>query len=92
MKVPEWVDKRPISPWLAATWDRRYIGQINYLFGKPYINLENCNICSLCWSYCPEGAISRKDGVLKIDYEDCRGCGICVEECPKHAISFLEGE
>lgn len=61
---------------------------------RPDLELERCNGCTLCFVYCPEGAISLtdKDRPL-IDYDHCKGCGLCIEECPTHALtSVREGE
>ena len=43
---------------------------------------ETCSACALCALFCPEGVVSRADGVLAIDARYCKGCGICVEVCP----------
>lgn len=52
---------------------------------KPEIIEEDCIECGICYSYCPEGAISEN---LEIDQEYCKGCGICAEECPVGAIKL----
>ncbi len=44
--------------------------------------------CFLCWTFCPDGVISRTIPI-KIDLDYCKGCGICAEECPANAISML---
>lgn len=49
-----------------------------------------CNSCDNCWVFCPDVAISRKDGVYAIDYDYCKGCLICVEECPRACLSTEE--
>jgi 2-oxoacid:acceptor oxidoreductase gamma subunit (pyruvate/2-ketoisovalerate family)/2-oxoacid:acceptor oxidoreductase delta subunit (pyruvate/2-ketoisovalerate family) len=52
---------------------------------------EACNCCALCAPFCPEGAISRVDGVMEIDYLHCKGCGICEVVCPvRNAIAMEE--
>lgn len=45
-----------------------------------------CNACDNCWVFCPDIAISRKDGEYHVNYDYCKGCGICVNECPRDAI------
>ncbi|MGZ4333807.1 MAG: 2-oxoacid:acceptor oxidoreductase family protein [Gaiellaceae bacterium] len=55
------------------------------------ILLDACNACALCALFCPEGAISRTNGVMAIDYLYCKGCGICEEVCPvRNAIELEE--
>ncbi len=51
---------------------------------KPVWNEEECIHCLFCWVFCPDDAISVKDGkMIGINYDYCKGCGICVRECPK---------
>jgi pyruvate ferredoxin oxidoreductase gamma subunit len=51
--------------------------------------LEACNACALCTLFCPEGAMTRSDGVMAIDYQHCKGCGICEVVCPvRNAIAM----
>ena len=45
-----------------------------------------CNACDNCWLFCPDIAISRKNGVYVVNLDYCKGCGICVHECPRDAI------
>lgn len=49
-----------------------------------------CNACDNCWLYCPDMAISRKDGIYSVNYDYCKGCGICVRECPHNAVHLRE--
>lgn len=55
----------------------------------PVLDEENCNMCLICWFYCPEGCMKREDERLKIIYDYCKGCGICEEVCPKNAIKMV---
>ncbi|MBY9008004.1 MAG: 4Fe-4S binding protein [Candidatus Lokiarchaeota archaeon] len=56
---------------------------------QPVI-LEGCNKCGICWMYCPEGVIKRKeDGSFEIDMVYCKGCGICAKECPTQKIKMI---
>lgn len=58
---------------------------------KPVVDLDRCTGCLLCWVYCPEPAIrKRNDGKIEFDYDYCKGCGICFVECPSRAISMEE--
>jgi 2-oxoacid:acceptor oxidoreductase gamma subunit (pyruvate/2-ketoisovalerate family)/2-oxoacid:acceptor oxidoreductase delta subunit (pyruvate/2-ketoisovalerate family) len=55
---------------------------------RPVV-LDACNACALCALFCPEGAITRSDGVIAIDYRHCKGCGICKVVCPvRNAIEM----
>jgi len=53
---------------------------------RPVKDDERCNDCSLCWLFCPDGAISHEG--FQIDYAYCKGCGICAEECKVGAIEM----
>lgn len=91
MNVQPWTERRPKSAWLPAVDDRRYVtGVGTYRFGKPRLDPEACDLCSLCWVYCPEGAVTRGEGRVIFDYADCRGCGLCAHECPRQAITMVE--
>ena len=57
---------------------------------RPLIDEEKCTNCLLCWIYCPDGAIVRKENRVAVDYEYCKGCGICANECPVKAITMEE--
>jgi len=57
----------------------------------PLIDSEKCNGCLLCWIFCPETLIDRKDRSIDLRY--CKGCGVCARECPVNAIQMVrEGE
>ena len=60
-------------------------------------NCGTCIMCDNCLNFCPDVAISRKNGsgpvsypFYEINYDYCKGCGICAEECPRDAISLEE--
>ena len=56
----------------------------------PEYDEEKCNMCLMCWFYCPEGCIKRepKDERLRIDLDYCKGCGVCEEVCTPEAIKM----
>ncbi len=47
-----------------------------------------CKQCknAYCLNACPEGAITKKDGIINVNEELCTGCGLCKEACPFDAI------
>lgn len=50
-------------------------------------NCGVCNGCEVCLVFCPDVAITRREGGrFDIDYEHCKGCGVCAAECPRGAI------
>ena len=57
---------------------------------RPVIDEEKCIYCLLCWIYCPDGAIIRKEKIVTVNYDYCKGCGICANECPVKAIRMEE--
>ncbi len=61
---------------------------------RPVMDEEKCIKCYICWKFCPDVAISAKEGEYPVfDLEHCKGCGICAHECPKDAITMVrEGD
>jgi pyruvate ferredoxin oxidoreductase delta subunit len=57
---------------------------------KPIVDKTKCVNCLLCWIYCPDSAIIRRERWVEINYEHCKGCGICAHECPTKAIEMVE--
>jgi len=57
---------------------------------RPVVEKEKCVNCLLCWIYCPDAAIVRKEKWVEVNYDYCKGCGICAKECPKDAIKMVE--
>lgn len=48
-------------------------------------NSDLCNLCEVCLSVCPFGALERAgDQIVVLD--SCRLCGICVKQCPEAAM------
>ena len=52
----------------------------------------SCRHCDdpLCVKSCIAGALSEKDGVIKVDKSKCVGCLTCVLVCPYGALSPSE--
>ncbi len=59
---------------------------------KPVIDQDRCTRCGLCWIYCPDGAVIKKEDRFEINYDYCKGCGICMEECKRRAIEMVREE
>ena len=57
---------------------------------RPEIDMEKCKKCWICFTFCPDAAISKTDEGPKIDYDYCKGCGICADVCPKDCIEMVE--
>lgn len=57
---------------------------------KPVVDKAKCVNCLLCWIYCPDSAIIRREKWVEVNYEHCKGCGICAHECPTKAIEMVE--
>lgn len=64
------------------------------------IDEDKCIRCGTCVKRCPWGALSFKDGKVKVLKRDldqysnyhisgCLGCGLCTTLCPKEAISLI---
>lgn len=59
---------------------------------RPVIDPGKCNLCGLCWMYCPDMAIGAEEDCFAIVDKYCKGCGICAQECPQGAISLIVEE
>jgi len=57
---------------------------------RPFVTKEKCVNCLICWIYCPDAAIVRKEKFVEVNYDYCKGCGICAVECPKEAIAMVD--
>ena len=55
------------------------------LLSAIYQNIA-CRKCKLCYLWCPESAISFKDGERKINLKQCTHCMICLLVCPLASI------
>jgi pyruvate ferredoxin oxidoreductase delta subunit len=60
---------------------------------KPVFDFSKCISCGMCWTFCPEGCVKRReDKKFEADLDFCKGCGICANECPKKAITMVMEE
>jgi pyruvate ferredoxin oxidoreductase delta subunit len=58
---------------------------------KPFVSVERCIKCGVCWTFCPEGCIYKTDeGHFVADLDYCKGCGICKVECYTGCIEMKE--
>jgi len=57
---------------------------------RPNVDQGKCINCLLCWIFCPDAAIVRKEKNVEVNYDYCKGCGICANECPVKAITMTE--
>lgn len=57
---------------------------------RPVVDKAKCVNCLLCWIYCPDSSIIRREKWVDVNYEHCKGCGICAHECPTKAIEMVE--
>ena len=57
--------------------------------GEKISYAVSCRHCEdpLCVKSCISGALSRKDGVVRIDEDRCVGCFTCVLVCPYGALA-----
>ena len=88
-KVQEYKNWEELSPIPISLPIEGSIGETgDWRTFRPIIK-EGCNKCGICWMYCPEGVIKRRDdGSFEIDYSYCKGCGICAKECPSNNIEM----
>ena len=47
-----------------------------------------CKLCGKCREDCPDGALIKKDNVIKHTGRFCVKCGHCVAICPEKAVSI----
>jgi aryl-alcohol dehydrogenase-like predicted oxidoreductase/NAD-dependent dihydropyrimidine dehydrogenase PreA subunit len=48
-----------------------------------------CKGCGTCVEYCPNGALSLRDGKAVVDHSLCILCGYCSPHCPQFAIRLV---
>ncbi len=60
---------------------------------RPVTDTDKCVACGICWSLCPDAAITKtKEGKFTADLDYCKGCGICAVECPVKCIEMKTEE
>jgi uncharacterized Fe-S center protein len=55
---------------------------------KPEIIEDTCTNCGKCRRWCPQDAISERDGVSLIAADLCIGCGECLAVCRYGAVKY----
>ncbi len=73
-----------IPQWLAHILTR-------FVWTKPVIQINKCQLCMKCSEICPVGAIvssssKGKKKILQIDQKKCISCFCCSEACPHNAV------
>ena len=73
----------------AALKDKKIFPRIHVEGGDKITFAVSCRHCAdpICVKSCIAGAISKKDGVVKIDRGKCVGCLTCVLVCPYGALA-----
>jgi len=59
--------------------------------GHIEIDIDACNLCSLCEKRCPSDAITvnRDEQTWSIDPFSCVQCGACVAACNRHCLTMV---
>lgn len=87
-----------IAPEALAQYEAKRCFSCGFCPAAAGSRLGGDNLCENCYKFCPDVAVKKEGGKLKIDYDYCKGCGICAEECPTKSIilkleaSFTEAE
>jgi dissimilatory sulfite reductase (desulfoviridin) alpha/beta subunit len=59
--------------------------------GRVGIAKGNCaDQCNKCVEVCPQRAIEKNAGSVRIKEESCNFCGKCVKVCPQNILNFAE--
>ena len=94
-RMPEWIElpfdeARISAPVIHAALTSEAVPTGLWRTLRPVIDPKRCNRCWwVCSSFCPDGAISVRQGRPEIDYAHCKGCLVCLAQCPPHAIEAL---
>ena len=82
------VRRERLPVFAVSTTDSRGNHTGTWSLDRPVVSLD-CTACAVCALFCPEGAITRADGVMVVDLLHCKGCGICEVVCPvRNAIAM----
>lgn len=75
--------------WKLPEWLRRSLKDA--LTTRPQIDLDACVRCGICWTDCPQQAITEMNAGPTIDHRRCIRCYCCQEFCPQGAITVGKG-
>lgn len=59
------------------------------LLGGPGSCTYGCLGFGDCIASCAFGALSLRDGIIKVDPLECTGCGACTKTCPKSLLKLI---
>lgn len=81
-----------ISDMVKALKDKEIYPRIHVEESNDTTYAVSCRHCEdpICVKSCISGALTKKDGVIKIDRNKCIGCLTCILVCPYGAL--LQGE
>jgi pyruvate ferredoxin oxidoreductase gamma subunit len=73
----------------VSTTDSLHLHTGSWSEERPVLT-EACNSCGLCVVFCPEGVMTRTNGVMAVDELYCKGCGICAQVCPVRGAIHMQ--
>ena len=83
-RFPRSKEEMPFGPSLRAGILTE--SNVGWRVERPVVDADKCVKCLICWTFCPEGVISKD---IEIDMSFCKGCGLCANECPRKAITMV---
>ena len=86
-----WNKKRPLSAWYPGCYSEMKEHKVSRT-EIPVFDHDKCIQCNFCWIFCPEGCITREEGIYEANLDYCKGCGVCAKECPRDAITMMREE